>query len=274
MVKSYYLIHKEGIAVSDYRSVRYLPQERMHLYCLGYEDQSEQARWGPGVRNYCILHYVTRGKGWFNGSPVHAGQGFYIHSGETQHYYADSSDGWNYFWIILSEALAEEFVLPRIRMNGNGIFEAGYASRLQAERQRIFADKTPMQNMEALSMFFSVLSMHDRYRQSPGCVPLMHLNSAKTLIENCFGRRLSVREVAEKIAVNDRYLYNLFIKYEGLSPKEYIDRFTIRTACSLLADSCLSATEIAANLGFDDVCTFSKFFKKRTGLSPTAYRAQ
>lgn len=273
MVKSYYIINEEGNAVSDYRSVRYLPQERMHLFSMGYEDQPNHAHWGPGVRNYCILHYVTHGKGWFNGCAVHAGQGFYIHAGEKQHYYADPTEGWNYFWIILSEALAEEFVLPLIEMNDSCIFKAKYARRLQAERQRIFAEKTPMQNMEALSVFFSVMSMHERDRPSLKSVPLAHLNSAKALIENCFGQRLSVREVAEKIAINDRYLYNLFMKYEGIPPKEYIDRFTIQTACSLLADSDLSITKIAVSLGFDDVCTFSKFFKRRTGHSPTDYRA-
>jgi len=260
--------------VGEYRSVSYLPNERMHLYSMGYETCSEQARWGPGSRNYCILHFVTHGKGWFNGQPVHAGQGFYIHAGQQQEYHAAREDGWQYFWMILSEPLAQEFVFPRIRLNEHGIFEAGYANRLQAERMRIFSDKTPLKNMEALSIFFSVMSLHEEERHEGGSLPLMHLNSAKTLIENNFSRRLRVQDVAREIAVDDRYLYNLFIRYEGVPPKEYIDRCTVNNACALLKHSDMNVTEIALRLGFEDVCVFSKFFRKRTGLAPTAYRAQ
>lgn len=258
--------------MGDYRSVMYRPEEKNFLYSMGYEYDSAQAHWGPCRRNYCILHYVTRGKGYFCGREVRRGEGFYIHADQLHEYHADEQDGWNYFWMTLSEGLAKEYVLPNVRMNEHGIFRADFASRLQAERQRIFAEKKPLGHMEALSVFFSVMSLHEESAPPAVSVPMAHLNGAKVLIDGSFGRRLTVREVAREICIDDRYLYNLFMQHEGISPKAYIDRQTVNNACSLLTGTGLSVTEIAARLGFDDVCAFSRFFRKKTGMSPTDCR--
>ena len=258
----------------DYRSVIYRPEDGLFLRSMGYEDRPEYACWGPGCRDYCILHYVTSGRGYFCGREVCAGEGFYIHAGQLHEYHSDERDGWNYFWISLSEELAKQYVLPYIDMDEKGIFRAEYAVRLPVERQKIFAEKRPMKHLESLGIFFSILAMHEAEKQQAGSMPLAHLSRAKAVIENSFARRLSVGEVAREIAVDDRYLYNLFRQYEGISVKEYIDRCAVKNACALLTGSDMSVSQIAQNLGFEDVYAFSKFFRKRTGISPTRYRAQ
>ncbi len=258
--------------MGDYRSAVFPQEDEAVLYSMGYEDQPQRATWGPGRRNYCILHYVTRGKGLFNGHEVRAGQGFYIHAGQMHEYHADEADGWTYFWMIISEELSKRYVLPYVEMDENGIFRAEFAGRLAVERQRIFAERKPLQHLEALSVFFSVMAMHEKGKRTEAGLPLAHLNGAKALIESSFARRITVREAAEAIGIDDRYLYNLFMKYEGIPPKEYIDRCTVNNACALLTGSGMSITEVGAQLGFEDVCTFSRFFRKRTGLSPTQYR--
>lgn len=265
--------------MSDYRSAVYQPQDELYVCSMGYEDRPELAHWGPGSRNYCILHYVTEGKGYFCGQEVRRGQGFYIHSGQQHEYHAHEASenpagqkcGWNYFWMIFSEELAKKYVLPNIDINEHGIFEADFIGRLMMQRQRIFSTKRPMQLMEALSIFFSIMAMHEKQQPMDGSLPRSHIAGAKLLIENSFGKRLTVREIAEKLCIDDRYLYNLFRKYEGMSVKEYVDRRTIENACSLMASGGMSITDVAHTLGFDDVCTFSKFFKKRAGVSPAAY---
>ncbi len=258
--------------MSYYRSVIYPPQEKLFLYSMGYEDKSERAHWGPGARNYCILHYVTHGKGWFCKKEVHRGQGFYIHAAQIHEYHADEKDGWNYFWMILSEDLAKQYVLPHITIDENGIFEADFIEKLLLEKQRIFSCSRPMQHMESLSAFFAVMALHEKPPTIGTGLPASHIRSAKVLIENSFGKRLTVKEVARELYIDDRYLYNLFRKYEGISPKEYIDRHTTENACMLLTTSDMSITAVAQRLGFDDVCTFSKFFRKRVGISPLIYR--
>lgn len=258
--------------MSDYRSVLFSAEDEMSVYSMGYEDVSERAHWGAGRRNYCILHYVTHGKGCFCGKEVRKGQGFYIHSGQLHEYHADEQDGWNYFWMIVSEGLAKKYVLPRIAMNADGIFSADFTGRLLTERARIFASKRPMYPMEALSMFFSVLALHEGQLNAGGGLPSAHVAAAKLFIENNMGRRLTVGEVAREVCIDDRYLYNLFRRCEGMSVKEYIDRRRIEYARSLMEAGGMSIGEIARRTGFEDGCTFSKFFRLHTGLSPSEYR--
>ena len=78
--------------------------------------------------------------------------------------------------------------------------------------------------------------------------------------------------VADALGISDRYLYNLFIRHEGISPKQYINDLRIRSAKALLRDTEYSVTEIGESVGFGDVLTFSRFFSKFAGISPTAYR--
>ena len=109
-------------------------------------------------------------------------------------------------------------------------------------------------------------------RQGPGSPPLQHVKNAKSYIEYNFDKKITVGDVAATVHVDERYLYNLFIKYEGVSPKEYINRQRYAMACRLLTGTALTVSEIAYATGFADVCTFSRFFAKGMGMSPTKYR--
>jgi len=61
-----------------YISVQQDDDKLLGIRSMGYESNGSLAHWGPGVRNYFILHYVFEGKGYFNGSPVTKGNGFLI----------------------------------------------------------------------------------------------------------------------------------------------------------------------------------------------------
>ena len=86
--------------------------------------------------------------------------------------------------------------------------------------------------------------------------------------------RLTVFDVAEAISINDRYLYSLFMKFEGIPPKEYILKRKLETAADLLESTDMPVMEIAAVVGFSDIYSFSKAFKSKFDLSPTKYRCQ
>ena len=40
----------------------------------------------------------------------------------------------------------------------------------------------------------------------------------------------------------------------------------------LLADPAMSVTQVASNMGFSETSSFTTTFRKRMGLTPTAYR--
>lgn len=57
-----------------------------------------------------------------------------------------------------------------------------------------------------------------------------------------------------------------------MTPSQYAAWAKLRKARTLLAESDLSVKKIAFACGFENEYYFSNFFKKHTGLSPTAYR--
>lgn len=258
--------------MSDYRRVYFDQSDPLFVTGMGYEDKGELAHWGPWTRPYWTVHFVTRGSGFFCGQPVHAGQGFLAAPGVTQEYHAATDDPWNYLWMIFSAELAERYVLPAFAVRPDGVFDHAVSARLLHERQRLFSTCAPLGHTEALSHFFRIVSLAGRRAEGPPSVPRQHYEEAVRFIRDNLSRRIGVHDAAAAVCIDDRYLYDLFVKFGGTSPKRYIDAARIEAATALLAETNGSITAVAAAVGFEDVCTFSKFFSHHTGRSPTAYR--
>lgn len=63
-----------------------------------------------------------------------------------------------------------------------------------------------------------------------------------------------------------------FKKYTGFSPNDYLLELRIRHACILLMNSTLSIEQISNEVGIPNMSNFIRQFKKRTGLTPSAFR--
>lgn len=84
---------------------------------------------------------------------------------------------------------------------------------------------------------------------------------------------VSVARLAEKMYLSPDYFSRFFIKYMHLSPLEYIHQKRIEKAQLLLVTTSLSAKEIAASAGYDNLSYFHRQFKKHTSMSPNQFRA-
>ena len=82
----------------------------------------------------------------------------------------------------------------------------------------------------------------------------------------------SVRYCADELHLSPNYLGDLLKQETGKSAIEHIHYHLIEKAKNLLIDPSLSVSEIAYGLGFEQPQSFSKLFKKKTGVSPMEYR--
>lgn len=77
---------------------------------------------------------------------------------------------------------------------------------------------------------------------------------------------------ADKLCLTPKYLSRVIRDVTGRSAPEWIDAFVILEAKNLLKYSGLAIKEIVYKLSFPNQSVFYKFFKSRTGMTPSEYR--
>lgn len=82
----------------------------------------------------------------------------------------------------------------------------------------------------------------------------------------------SVRLLSEKLHLSPKYLSNLLKVQTGRSAQQHIHERLIERAKERLSTTSLTVSEIAYELGFEHLQSFSKLFKNKTALSPVDFR--
>lgn len=83
----------------------------------------------------------------------------------------------------------------------------------------------------------------------------------------------TVQYVADCLHLSPKYLSNLLRVVTGQNTQQHIHARLIAKAKEKLSATTLTVSEIAYELGFEHVPSFSKLFKAKTNLSPLEFRA-
>jgi AraC-like DNA-binding protein len=98
------------------------------------------------------------------------------------------------------------------------------------------------------------------------------LNYAKDFIHSCYMKEISLGDLAAVACMNNAYFLREFKKYFALSPHQYMMRHRLNVAKKLLLTTSLPITEICFEVGYSDVASFSKLFKKHFSFTPAGCR--
>lgn len=82
----------------------------------------------------------------------------------------------------------------------------------------------------------------------------------------------TVHSVAEQLHLSPRYLSDLLRKLTGKNTQQFLHDKVIEKAKELLAKDNLTIAEIAYQLGFEHPQSLNKLFKKKTKLTPLAFK--
>lgn len=73
---------------------------------VGFQQCTPGYRWGAGVRDHYLIHYVVSGRGTFTAAgrafPVRAGEVFLVWPNVVVSYEADTESPWEYYWLGFS----------------------------------------------------------------------------------------------------------------------------------------------------------------------------
>lgn len=82
----------------------------------------------------------------------------------------------------------------------------------------------------------------------------------------------TVEYLADQLNVSPRYLSDLLRSLTGQNAQQHIHEKLIEKAKEYLIATSLTVSEIAYQLGFEHPQSFNKLFKKKTNLTPIAYK--
>ncbi|WP_020614867.1 AraC family transcriptional regulator [Paenibacillus daejeonensis] len=82
------------------------------------------------------------------------------------------------------------------------------------------------------------------------------------------------QDMAKEIGISYSYMRKIVYEMTGQSLSDYLNLLRIEKAKELLQDTDLSITQIASDVGYYNVQSFNRFFRKFEGMPPSSYKAK
>ena len=98
------------------------------------------------------------------------------------------------------------------------------------------------------------------------------LDEIRHYMENNISKKLTLGQLAAEFHISQSYLKKLFSEYTGTGAVHYFLRLRTEKAKELLRESEKNISQIAEELGYDNVYYFSNQFRRIAGMSPLEYR--
>jgi len=223
---------------------------------------------------YAVIHFVLSGHGCVNGEKISEGTAFVSYINNRMSYYPSREDPWSYIYI---------------RLGGNDLKKAfedcGFESGLTVIP---FDFKERLWEILSLYNGFSGINDPDGARIIANAVfflmkkriatggfktkPRQHAERIKSFIDENYYKKITVRDMAERVYLNKNYVRTVFFEVFGVSPKQYLQRVRMNRAEFLLRTTDEDVKLIANSVGYDDALLFSKTFKAAYGISPLGFR--
>ena len=135
----------------------------------------------------------------------------------------------------------------------------------------------PEEKLQAAVQLLSYFARHlpdDALRSSKASLPFEHeaVKDAKNFIESSSDGSVSPDQVFRHIRVSRFYFCKIFKEATGVTLTEYLVRFRLTKAKTLLLDPNLRVSDVVFASGFGSIAQFNSVFKRVVGMSPTEYR--
>ncbi len=236
---------------------------------------------GPKFYKDYSVTFVLNGKGTYRINnkthEVKAGEGFIILPGVITYYIADSSDPWEYIYVLFSG----DDVPPLLNASDLGADNAHFTYENDWEmRSWLYAMLQASRSSNAfgydvLGFFYLCMSRivqrsaAEWQKALPGDVLV---NKAVSFMKTHYFVDITVADVARNVGVDRTYLHKLFLKSMGCTPHAWLLNYRLEQGARFLLQTDHSVSEIANSIGFFDASHFSHSFRKKYGCSPLAYK--
>lgn len=100
----------------------------------------------------------------------------------------------------------------------------------------------------------------------------VHYQRIVEYLKQNYSRDIDLTSVAEDVGLSYSYVRQVFRNNSNLSITEYINSLRISKSCELLVTTNMNIKDIALQVGYNNLQSFSRFFKNQEGISPREYK--
>jgi AraC-like DNA-binding protein/ligand-binding sensor protein len=136
----------------------------------------------------------------------------------------------------------------------------------------------PPDRFEAMVHLLSVFAQYladyaSRHAISASANEPKPVSTAKQFVLSHVEDAINLALVAQHVNVSRFHFCKMFKKATGMTLTEYVALVRVEKAKALLVDASMRISEVVFAAGFGSIPRFNSVFKRRVGMSPTAYRA-
>ncbi|MGF7034697.1 AraC-like DNA-binding protein [Paenibacillus mucilaginosus] len=257
---------------------------------IGYNEAKANYHIGPRTTPYHYLLVILDGRGTFH----QAGQTYSLRPGDlfclfpqvTHEYYTAADEPLRKIFFAFDGPGARS-LLARLGLREDQPHAAGAAVKEAVKLLWTFLDRssrgagqtgermTDLARLHYLHGVFDLLSAPTAgTRQSGLRGESAWLQRGKEYLEMHYADGITVERAADYVGVERTHFSKRFRHTYGLPPVQYLQELKMREARHLLEHTGYTLSEIAHSVGYPDLFSFSKAFKKWTGQPPKTYRME
>nr|WP_275984181.1 helix-turn-helix domain-containing protein [Paenibacillus hamazuiensis] len=143
-------------------------------------------------------------------------------------------------------------------------------------RQILHTDLLGLETMQQMTSYMQNLyeQVLDQLEQKRSLKNKELAGSVNAYIDKHFGEDLSIEQISDIFAISVSHLRKIYKEETGMTIRDRLSQKRIAKAKELLGDPRQKIQDIASQVGYSNVQSFTKAFKAETGKSPGEYRDQ
>ncbi|HBL84296.1 MAG: hypothetical protein A2Y17_07430 [Clostridiales bacterium GWF2_38_85] len=251
----------------------------LRVYNIGHERCKSSQKWGPGVRDFYLIHHVLSGKGYYvtNGIQyeVIAGSTFIIYPNCTISYFADKEDPWEYYWVGFKGSDASMLLDLTSFTTDNPVQNFNLGNKLKEYLSMIYKSKGKDESCQLRMSGYLLLALSlfiEKNKHYENNISTLYCKKAIEYITYNYSQSISIESISSYIGISRSHLYRSFMECLNKSPLQFIIEYRMERAIHLLKNTSLTIGMIANSVGIIDSLYFSRMFKQHIGMSPSEYR--
>ena len=255
--------------------IPYPPAKHPNTYMFDWKN-------GRVLPEFAIV-YITRGEGIFESKAtgkkqIKEGTIFLLFPGVWHTYLPNPRTGWKEYWVTFDGFQPQNFMQHKILSPDKPVLEIGFNEtliQLYHHILELLEEETIGYREIIASLTYQIIAqVHatERGRQFGSKEIETVVKKAKIYLVENIDKAVDFEQLASELNVGYSWFRRMFRHYTGLAPCQYLLQLKLNKAKELLSETSLPIKQISWMIGFESQYYFSKYFKKKLGVSPTQWR--